>query len=160
MKHKMELVNHTPLCCYAPDTLILMADGTLKPVQDIENFEWILSTENEKKEVGCTTEEPAEEYYILKTEEGHEIRVTGEHPMMTDKGWKLVKRLEVGAKLARWNHVTETTKFDTLVSIEQKEYKGMVYNLICDDCAVVANGFVCGDFHVQYQMSVLSCYLR
>ena len=153
-------MKHASPCCFVPGTLILMADSSLKPVEEIENYEWILSTENEKKEVGCTTEETAEEYYILKTKEGHEIQITGEHPMMTDKGWKLVKRLEIGTKLARWNHKNVQTEFDSLEFIDIKKQNSMVYNLICDDCAVVANGFICGDFHVQYQMTVLTKYFK
>lgn len=144
------------ICCFAENTQILMADGSLKYIKEVKIGDLIASINGESKEVGCDTQNQVEEYFILKTKQGYEIEITGDHPVLTDQGWELVKMLSQGDKVACQDNQTEAYWYDEVISLEHKIESREMYNLICDDCAMIANGIVCGDFHVQYKMMICS----
>lgn len=139
-------------CCFSETTQILMADGTQKYITEVKIGDSIASINGEVKEVGCDTQNHVGEYIILKTKEGHEFAITGEHPVLTDAGWKLVMTLVPGDRVACQDNPSDSYWYEEIISLEVKKENKEMYNLICDDCAIIANGIVCGDFHVQYKM--------
>lgn len=147
-------------CCFSSDTLILMADGSTKRINEIKIGDQIMSINEESQEVGCDTENMVEAYFILKTEKEHEITITGDHPVFTDNGWKQVKKLVAGDKLKRGYFTKDETEFEEITSIQVKNEQRIMYNLICDDNPIIANGFVCSDFHMQYKMELIEKYKR
>ena len=147
-------------CCFSKTTKILTADSTQKYITDIKIGDFIASTNGETTEVGCDTQSQVEEYIILKTNQGHEIEITGEHPVLTDDGWKQVMALALGDKVACQDSLDDSYWYEEVVSLELKKENREMYNLICDDCAIIANGIVCGDFHVQYKMVMQNRFRR
>lgn len=143
-------------CCFSKDTCILMADGSTKYIDEVKIGEWVASTEGKVEEVCCDVENEVEEVYLLKTKQGHEIMITGDHPMMTDGDWKQVKELAIGNRLMRLETLGGESAYEELAIIEVIKEKRKMYNLICEDCAIIANGFVCSDFHMQYKMVLFS----
>lgn len=147
-------------CCLAADTLILMGDGSHKRIEEIKTGDYILSINEEPQEVGCDTENEVETYFILKTEKERELIITGDHPVFTTKGWQQVKKLVTGDQL-RYAYSTETAEeFEEIISIQVKNEKRKMYNLICDDMPLIANGFICSDFHMQYKMELMEKYKK
>lgn len=147
-------------CCFSETTQILMADNTQKYITEIKIGDHIASINGETKEVGCDTQCQVEEYMILKTNQGHEIAITGEHPVLTDTGWKQVMTLVPGDKVACQDNPDGSYWYEEIISLELKKENKEMYNLICDDCAIIANGIVCGDFHVQYKMVMQNRFRR
>lgn len=145
-------MNHKTTCCFTADTTITMADGTTKPITDIQIGEWVCSLNNEFREVGCNVENETDEYFILKSKQGYELKATGDHPILTNQGWKQMKQILKGDSVVRWDFLSDSRQYDEVTAVELIKEKRMMYNLICDDCAIIANGFVCGDFHIQYKL--------
>ena len=153
-------IRTSDICCFSETTQILMADSTQKYITDIKIGDLIASINSKTTEVGCDTQSQVEEYIILKTNQGHEIAITGEHPVLTDTGWKQVSALELGDKVACQDKLDENYWYEEVVSLELKKDNREMYNLICDDCAIIANGIVCGDFHIQYKMIMQNQFRR
>ena len=151
---------NTDTCCFSADTLILMADMSQKRVDQIRTGEMIMSIDEEVQEVGCDVENTTDTYAIIKTANEHEITITGDHPVFTEDGWKQVKHLVVGDKLKRAYLLENGAEFEEITSIEWKEEKQTVYNLICEDKPMIANGFICSDFHMQYKLVLCEKYKK
>jgi len=78
--------------CFLPGTQILTDKGK-KNIEDIQIGDNVLTHKNRFKEVySIMDREIDEEIYEIETSQGV-LEVTGEHPVMTNKGWKLVKEL-------------------------------------------------------------------
>lgn len=133
-----------------------MADGRQKRVDEVKIGEWVASIDGKTEEVCCDVDNEVEEYFLLKTKEGHQIEITGDHPMMTPDGWKTVKELVVGDRLMRLESLEGEVTFDELTALTLIKEQRKMYNLICEDCAIIANGFVCSDFHMQYKLVLFS----
>lgn len=85
--------------CLGLNELVWMADGTKKPICDVEIGDNVLTFQPETMEVSTTTvvnhfirknEYPI---YRLKTISGREITATEDHKFMTNQGWATVKEL-------------------------------------------------------------------
>lgn len=161
MNTKYTLKTQTPCtCCFSDDTLILMADGTTKRIDEIKIGDWIMSLDGDTQEVECDTDNTVDTYFILKTAKGHEIKITGDHPVLTEQGWKQVKALVIGDKIKRAGCSEKEDEFEEIISIEVKNEERIMYNLICDEKPIIANGFVCSDFHMQYKMVLFEKYKK
>jgi hypothetical protein len=73
--------------CFAPDTLVVMGDGSLKKIKDIENGDSVMGYDfgigrSVAFEVLSVTATPHENIYILN----ESIEVTGEHPFYPEAG--------------------------------------------------------------------------
>lgn len=147
-------------CCFSGDTLILMADCSTKRIDEIKIGEWIMSENGDTQQVGCDAQNNVDTYFILKTVEEHEITITGDHPVLTEQGWKQVKALVTGDKIKRAYISAQEEEFEEITSIEVKNEDRIMYNLICEDKPIIANGFVCSDFHMQYKMVLIEKYRK
>ncbi|MBU0757110.1 MAG: hypothetical protein KKF44_03515 [Nanoarchaeota archaeon] len=72
--------------CFLPGTLVEMADGTTKPIENIEIGEMVVGYNTERNEyvvneVLEVSETPRTYYFIVKFEDGTEVDVTDNHPM-------------------------------------------------------------------------------
>jgi hypothetical protein len=90
--------------CLHPDTLITMGDGTKKKICEIVIGD-VVKTYNEQsksienKKVVNVHENISiqEDFYLVQTECGNEIKITGNHKVLLTSGvWKQVKDLEIG----------------------------------------------------------------
>ena len=91
--------------CLAGNTLISLSDGSLVPIKDLENNDKnILSLNNELK-IECSKKSEffsreVERMIRVKLRSGREIELTPEHPLLTIKGWKETRNLNIGNRIA------------------------------------------------------------
>lgn len=91
--------------CVTGDTLITLEDGSIKPIQELENyFGNVFSLSHDYK----ITQQQKLDFFkrtvskILKVKmrSGKEIKLTPEHPLLTVDGWKQVQELKIGSRIA------------------------------------------------------------
>ena len=74
---------------------------------------------------------------------GHQLRVTPEHPILTAQGWQLAGQLQVG-ELVEIQHWVAGQNHAKVIRLERTSYAGWVYNLEVErDNSYVAGGIVC-----------------
>jgi SPP1 gp7 family putative phage head morphogenesis protein len=81
--------------CFDGDTLITTNKGK-KKIKDVCIGDLVLTHKSRYKEVYSTMNRVSEDYYKISVGSGkniRELKVTGEHPVMTNTGWKKVKDL-------------------------------------------------------------------
>lgn len=85
--------------CVAEDQRILMADGSLKAVQDIRPGDEVLSSDGEEV-TRCSVSNAwsvgERDCYQITFSDGREIVVTGNHPIYGWRGWKFAGELQPG----------------------------------------------------------------
>jgi hypothetical protein len=91
--------------CLEGDTLITLSDGSLVKIKDLEKDKRkIMSLNN-----SCKIKEAyKDEFYKRQTEKmleieletGKKIKLTPEHPLLTEQGWRPAKELSIGSKIA------------------------------------------------------------
>lgn len=91
--------------CLHGDTLITLEDGSQIPIKNLEtNNQRIISLNRELKlEKAAKTEFFSREVNKLlkiRLKSGREIKLTPEHPLFTLKGWKPIKDLKIGSRIA------------------------------------------------------------
>ncbi len=136
--------------CLAAGTLITMCDGTIKPVEAVTPGEMVQTPAGSARV--CNVFSGLEEMMIrILTEEGHELLASRTHPIHTTEGIKRAADLAPGIHILTYNGTTEKIRF-----AHECEYSGMVYNLeLSDDAdAMLANGFVVGDFTAQNNLPI------
>jgi len=86
-------------CCFLPGTRIAMADDSFKNIEDVRIGDKVksfsLSTSRVVNATVRRLESPLREgYYIVRLEDGTVLKVTGEHPIFTQKdganGWAAI----------------------------------------------------------------------
>jgi hypothetical protein len=89
-----EYLNGCPLCCFTPNTLITMADGTKKCIVDVKEGEEIKSTNGNKKITEVIVRERFNVFQIILDDE-FEINATPDHPFyVRDEGWSSISPVE------------------------------------------------------------------
>jgi replicative DNA helicase len=90
--------------CQVEGTLVALADGSLKPIEDIQNDKVLSLDTNTLKIVASkatnTVYTGERLCYQLVTSLGHKIVATDNHPLYTLNGWKEIKDLSVADKIA------------------------------------------------------------
>ena len=145
------------LSCFTEDTKVFMADTTWKNISDVNVGDIVMGfTENPKdNEVRYIIPSKVERIYMNRTNEIFSVRskdnkndvlVTGEHPFLTDKGWKEVRYLTIDDEVRRFES-EEHTKVD----ISQYKQELMVYNLETSTHTYMANGYMVHNCNYCYQ---------
>src|SRR5262249_25693758 len=100
-----------PTCpCFVPGTLVLMADGSTRAIEDVRVDDWVLAADpaggdgeaRPHRVVGAMENYTKRVVRIeLDPEDGPSvIEATGEHPFWTvDNGWNAAKELQRGDRL-------------------------------------------------------------
>lgn len=136
------------LSCFTEDTKVFMADTTWKNISDVNVGDIVMGfTENPKDNNGrYIIPSKVERIYMNRTNEIFSVRskdnkndvlVTGEHPFLTDKGWKEVRYLTIDDEVRRFES-EEHTKVD----ISQYKQELIVYNLETSTHTYMANGYM------------------
>jgi len=126
-------------CSFTPDTLVLMADGTLHPIGDLQAGDEVLATD---PETGESTAKPVEQLHdnldtdmanvIVTDDEGRSstINTTANHPFWdaTAHQWQLAGQLRAGHELRTAN----TTRARVVAVIEFPAARHM-FNLTVTD---------------------------
>lgn len=137
--------------CLAAGTHILLADGTTKPVEHIDNRHTVACGDGTHRRVQATLAQPHHGPVVHLTFANHaHLTVSGTHPILTPSGAVQAAALKVG------EHVLLDGGGHTSVhSIAERHFSGEVlYNLWLDaerpgPTHMVANGIVVGDYLVQ-----------
>ena len=129
-----------PLCCFTPDTLIRMADGSEKPIVEVQVGEFILVYDetlmsNVATPVSNVITRVDRPMYELTFEDGNSLRASEDHPLyVVGKGYASVaptpdykdlglpNRLEVGDQV-----VNELGVPSRIIGIKPIDYTGTVY---------------------------------
>ncbi len=129
-----------PFCCFTPDTLIRMADGSEKPIVDVQVGEFILVydealTSNVAVPVSNVITRVDRPMYELTFEDGNTLRASEDHPLyVVGKGYASVAPapgykdlglphpLEVGDQV-----VNELGVPSRIIGIKPIDYTGTVY---------------------------------
>ena len=91
--------------CVAGDTLIPLVDGSVMPIEQLANDSRNIFGLNEELKINSLSksdffEREVDKILYIKLRSGREIKLTPEHPMLTIKGWKPVKELGIGSRIA------------------------------------------------------------
>lgn len=112
--------------CFTPETPILMADGSYKPIKEVKEEDRVLTKESENSDkmvsakVTKTFEHTVDGYLIIN----NELKVTDIHPIFVDNKWKQAKAIKLGDKL-----LNEKGQEVVVESLEIKRETTEVYNL-------------------------------
>ena len=80
--------------CFPKGTLIKMADGSNKPIEDIKVLDEVVSAEgNIKKVLHTMVRVEKEEIYQLKVWGHRHLKATAEHPILTKRGYVKISEL-------------------------------------------------------------------
>jgi hypothetical protein len=78
-----------PPTCFTPDTLVIMADGSAKPISEISVGDYVVGQGGSINRV-CAIEQPYLGDRRLYALDGGKPFITNEHPILTDRGWAAV----------------------------------------------------------------------
>ncbi len=118
--------------CVTGDTLISTKDGLFKAeelCEDGADLDIIVDgrlSDDKIKEASNVFRTGEKDVYRLETKEGYEIRLTKDHKMMTDEGWREVQDIEAGDEV---HIVNQETEFGEDGSLE----KGLVLGWVVGD---------------------------
>lgn len=145
---------HLRRCCYGRDTIIQMADGTFRRIDDIRVYERLLCYGDKMLKIGDVITGYEANLFRVETDCGNIICVSKGHPMLLADGkGKVVEALTIGEELLM--HGQAHAK---VTSISCVEYNDNVYNIIFSDGDdgnyLIANGFYAGDFRAQNKLEI------
>lgn len=130
--------------CFPAGTKIKMADGTSKPIEEVEEGDYVLSFDEKtgklvSKKVIVTKVTGYKDVYEFKTISGRKVTCTNNHPVYTRKGWKFICEAD---DIATLNTKTGTYYHESVLDSRYKGY-AKVYNLEVEDThTYIANGFI------------------
>lgn len=129
--------------CFHKDTLIKMADGSTKRISEIQIGDSVMT--NDKRSVVVTESYKGNEETLIciVTETGRTLKVTANHPLLTEHGKMKACNLVVSSK------VYTESGLEKIEDISNVAYKDLVYNLDCAGALLIANGIIAGDFICQ-----------
>lgn len=134
--------------CFAKDVRITMADGSVKTAEQIRAGDMVSTKENGAQRVTEVVTGQEERLVYIETSRGDRIRVSGEHPVLSDTGLVRADELTAGTIL-----VTESG-LASIESLYYVEYGDRVYNFSLEkESTLLANGFYAGDFAAQNRRS-------
>ncbi|MBL4709527.1 MAG: hypothetical protein JKY48_13920 [Flavobacteriales bacterium] len=137
--------------CLAKGTMITLADGSTKPVEDFVGGEMVQSSGKDRQVGATTTGKEFIPIYRIKTENGKKVIISSRHPIPTSDGMKLVRNLKVG------DEVTTEEGPSQISSIIKEKYDQTVHNFTVGDdgdaaegvANMYANGILVGDLASQ-----------
>jgi len=137
--------------CFAAGTQILLADGTTRAVEQIDNTHTVTCGDGTHRKVQATLAQPHHGPVThLTFASGASLTVSGTHPVITPSGAVQASSLKVGDAVLLDGGGRTTVK-----AVEERKFSGEVlFNLWLDstrpgDTHLVANGIVVGDYLVQ-----------
>ena len=120
--------------CFTGDTPVLMADGSSKPIQDIQPGDqvtaWDPDTDTtQPRTVTRTWTHENTETLVVRLEDGGQVETTAGHPFLTkDHGWTPAGHLKPGDQL----HTPDNT-WVTVTAVQTTGHTRTVHNLEIED---------------------------
>jgi radical SAM superfamily enzyme YgiQ (UPF0313 family) len=89
------------LGCLAPDTPIMLDSGMWSPIKDVQKGDRVLSFDVDENRyrsmpVSAVWQREAPDLWELAWDDRTTIKVTGEHPIRTSRGWETVNEIKTG----------------------------------------------------------------
>lgn len=85
--------------CVDENTEVIMYDGSLKKIKEIEIDDEVIGVDNYKIKKGIVTDKiysGEKECFELETNNNHSVNITAEHRIYTQDGYKVLKDIKVG----------------------------------------------------------------
>ena len=120
--------------CFVADTPVLMADGSSKPIQDVQVGDEVVAYDpdtdtTQPRTVTRTYVHEQVETLVVTLEDGSTVETTAGHPFLTrDRGWTPAGHLRPGDLL----HTPDDT-WVTVTGVEATGQTRTVYNLEIED---------------------------
>jgi len=154
--------------CLAADTLISLEDGKYLPIKDLENTEKRIMALNSDGRILPARKtnfykRTANKMLEIELSTGRKIKLTPEHPLLTQYGWKPAEKLHEGSKIIAVNKNTSENYdtlllqhsifLDTIVSVGVLEGEFEVYDISVPE----HHNFVANDIivHNSYSMGII-----
>ena len=136
-KDDPELANYTPPLHFnalTGDTKISCLNGD-KPISEIKKGDWVRTHTGKFRKVYDTMKEHRdEEIYIIELDNGQRLKVTGDHPIMTNRGWQNASDVLVTDELSYIGHKRSIRYCKTCgkeISIRGKKKPGIYCDKKC-----------------------------
>lgn len=117
--------------CFIASTLVLMSDGSYKPIEDVTTGDCVVCLKQDEVStisicpVTATTSREVDQYWILCTSNGCELGATEDHPFLVrDHYWKKVSELDATDHIQTFSGAEVS-----LVSKDRITSNAFVYNL-------------------------------
>jgi len=129
---------HACVYCAAPETPILMADGSLREIGKLQVGDAIYGTERRGRYRRYVKTQVLARWGVIKSayrvtlEDGTELTVGSDHRFLTERGWKYITGTECGR--ARRPHLTVNNKLMGTGGFGTPVYQDTVYR----------SGYLCG----------------
>ncbi|MFV2104630.1 polymorphic toxin-type HINT domain-containing protein [Micromonospora sp. LOL_024] len=122
------------LCSFSPETRILLADGTTKPISHLRVGDEVYATDPETGETGkrrVTHVWVHEDNLHTLTIDGATLNTTEDHPFWnaTDREWQRADALQPGDQLAS----TTATPVQVTEAVPLPSWRALAYNLTVDE---------------------------
>lgn len=131
--------------CLGEDSLVKMADGSLKTIQTVAIGDRVMGLDGRSLNVINVWTGTEDRMLRLIVKNGDEIMATEDHPFMTKEGMKPLLKLSIGDEL-----LMENGSYSAIAQCYPMPYGRSVYNLDVDgDGSFICNGFVVGDNKIQ-----------
>jgi len=136
--------------CVLPGSKIMMADGSLKLVQDVRNGDMVCDADGKPSRVNYCLSRRVDEEVVCVDAGGDSAWMTLEHPVFVSA----CGHVPAGYLTTKDFVVTRNKAGESLqkaVSLNRKKYAGKVYNLLVSSETYVVNGIVvhnCGSCYV------------
>lgn len=137
--------------CLGKDSMVTMADGTVKWVSELSVGEYVSNWKGEPCQIRDIITGNEKEIYQIHTTSGKEIKLTSTHSIcMRQDGeseWICVCDLRGGQKVLMEQGEEEVSCIDII------PYKDTVYSLVFDEeTPIYSNGFLVGDYAMQQRI--------
>lgn len=129
--------------CFAKETMIKMSDGSCKPIPEICAGEQVMTASGPATvtEVITGTEQRVT---VITTYSGRTVRVSHDHPILTESGWKTADRITAA------DTVRTEAGLEQIEALYTEAYNDKVFSLRTDgDGTLIAGGIFAGDFGQQ-----------
>lgn len=131
--------------CVAEGTRVRMADGCEIMIEHLCPGDRAADIQGGGNTVADVIRGMEEMLYVIRAEGRREIRVSGEHPFLTEKGWKPAMELTAEDRL-----MMEDGSYAQVEEHYMIQYGGTVYNLYLEGAPrFIAEGYVVGDNEQQ-----------
>ncbi|MEJ6467268.1 Hint domain-containing protein [Fusobacterium ulcerans] len=131
--------------CLARGTTLTMADGSRKRIEDLKIGDMVVVSNDGAKRITDIFTGHEERLIELQLENEMLLKATSDHPIMTEKGYKSLGKLDMLDKV-----VIEENQLKSIKMIFPIEYYDQVYNIVLEEpSAILCNNIWVGDFQIQ-----------
>ncbi|MEG0691818.1 MAG: Hint domain-containing protein [Oscillospiraceae bacterium] len=131
--------------CFGKESKILMADGSLKRIDQIQIWESVRTSDGRASAISNIYMGYESEIIVIRTITGKTLKLTGDHPVMTERGLLRAEDLKASDQIQN-----EQQTFEALDWLYTEIYNDEVFNIDLEESGlIIADGLCVGDFRLQ-----------